>query len=183
MTTTEQITPSRTRTTAFRTRAIDPALLDRLRVTDDAGRAPELSTDLEGGAPLRCCLRHAAPGDRIALLSYAPLRHWAAETGADPGPYVELGPVFVHADAAGCPGPPSAAGYPAAMHGAERVFRAYSADGRILGGRQVRLTDDEVAAGAADAELAEMFADPEIALVHVRAVEYGCFMFAVRRAD
>ncbi|MDF9812777.1 DUF1203 domain-containing protein [Streptomyces sp. SPB162] len=169
-------------TTVFRTHAVDPVLLGRLRETDDAGRAPELSTDEEGGSPLRCCLRHAAPGDRLALLSYAPLRHWAAETGADPGPYLELGPVFVHADADDCPGPPSAAGYPPAMHGADRVFRAYSADGRILGGRHVRLTDDEVAAGAADAELAAMFADPEIALVHVRALEYGCFLFAARRA-
>lgn len=169
-------------TTALRTHAIDPALLVRLRETDDAGRAPELSTHGEGGAPLRCCLRHAAPGDRLALLSYAPLRHWAAETGTDPGPYLELGPVFVHADADACPGPPAAAGYPPAMHGADRVFRAYSADGRILGGRHVRLTDDEVAAGAADAELAAMFADPETALVHVRALEFGCFMFDVVRA-
>ncbi|MCZ4097715.1 DUF1203 domain-containing protein [Streptomyces sp. H39-C1] len=169
-------------TTAFRTFAIDPALLTRLRDTDDAGRAPELSTDEEGGAPLRCCLRHAAPGDRIALLSYAPLRHWAAETGANPGPYVELGPVFVHADADGCPGPPSDADYPPAMHGTQRVFRAYSADGRILGGRLVRIGHDEAAAGAADAELAAMFTDPEVALVHVRAVEFGCFLFAVRRA-
>ncbi|MCZ4121716.1 DUF1203 domain-containing protein [Streptomyces sp. H39-S7] len=168
-------------TTAFRTDAIDPALLVRLRDTDDAGRAPESSTDEEGGSPLRCCLRHAAPGDRLALLSYAPLRHWAAETGADPGPYLELGPVFVHAAAAACPGPPAGTGYPVAMHGADRVFRAYSADGRILGGRHVRLTDDEVAAGAADAELTAMFTDPEVALVHVRALEYGCFMFAVRR--
>ncbi|MCM2428828.1 DUF1203 domain-containing protein [Streptomyces sp. RKAG337] len=169
-------------TTAFRTSAIDPALLARLRDTDDAGRAPELSTHEEGGAPLRCCLRHAAPGDRIALLSYAPLRHWAAETGANPGPYLEMGPVFVHADADACPGPPSGDGYPLPMHGTDRVFRAYSADGRILGGRLVRLSHDEAAAGAADAELAAMFSDPEVALVHVRAVEFGCFLFAARRA-
>ncbi|MDJ0341228.1 DUF1203 domain-containing protein [Streptomyces sp. H10-C2] len=100
---------------------MEPAVLARLREADDAGRAPELSTDEEGGAPLRCCLRPAEPGDRLALLSYAPLRHWAAETGARPGPYLELGPVFVHADAAQCPGPPSGPGYPRTMHGASRV--------------------------------------------------------------
>ncbi|MGW3510169.1 DUF1203 domain-containing protein, partial [Streptomyces sp. NPDC000994] len=31
------------------------------------------------GAPLRCCLRRSEPGERIALVSYAPLRRWAAE--------------------------------------------------------------------------------------------------------
>ncbi|MER5626949.1 DUF1203 domain-containing protein [Streptosporangium sp. NPDC002544] len=30
--------------------------------------------------------------------------------------------------------------------------------------------------------MAEQFADPEVELVHVRAVEYGCFMFEVRSA-
>ncbi|WP_156302006.1 DUF1203 domain-containing protein, partial [Streptomyces sp. e14] len=29
--------------------------------------------------------------------------------------------------------------------------------------------------------LDEAFAFPEVALVHVRAVEYGCFQFEVRR--
>jgi hypothetical protein len=27
-----------------------------------------------------------------------------------------------------------------------------------------------------------LFEDPEVALIHVRAVEFGCFMFEVRRA-
>jgi hypothetical protein len=27
----------------------------------------------------------------------------------------------------------------------------------------------------------EAFANPEVALVHVRAVEYGCFLYEVRR--
>lgn len=27
----------------------------------------------------------------------------------------------------------------------------------------------------------EAFTDPEVALVHVRAVEYGCFLYAVER--
>lgn len=29
--------------------------------------------------------------------------------------------------------------------------------------------------------LDEAFADPEVALVHLRAAEYGCFLFEVRR--
>ena len=126
--------------------------------------------DEEGGAPLRCCLRRGAPGERIALVSYAPLRRWAAETGVEPGAYDERGPVFVHAEE--CGGPAAGSGYPFA--GAHRVLRRYSAEGHILGGELVDALDDEAFDRA--------FADPAVVLVHVRAVEYGCFFFEVRRA-
>ncbi|GGS45525.1 MULTISPECIES: DUF1203 domain-containing protein [Streptomyces] len=151
-------------------RPIEPAVLKELRTADDAGRPVAAVTDEEGGAPLRCCLRRSEPGERIALVSYAPLRRWAAGTGADPGAYDEQGPVFVHAEE--CPGP---AGDALPFTDAHRVLRRYSSAGRILGGRLV--TD----ADAFRPALAEAFADPEVALVHVRAVEYGCFLYEVRR--
>jgi hypothetical protein len=167
--------------TVYEVRAVDPAVVKELRDTDDAGLVPRPERDVEGGSPLRCCLRHSAPGERIALVAYAPLRRWAAATGADPGPYAETGPVFVHAAAEDCPGPPGDSRYPAPLHGERRVFRCYDAQGRILGGRLVQLTAEEGAAGAADAVLAARFADPRVALVHVRAVEYGCFLFEAVR--
>lgn len=132
-------------------------------------------TDEEGGSPLRCCLRHSTPGERIALVSYAPLRRWAAEAGADPGAYDEQGPVFIHAEAESCEGPAAGEGYPFA--GARRVLRRYSGEGRILGGRLV----EPVGEGAFEEALAAAFADSEVAVVHVRAVEYGCFLYEVRR--
>ncbi|MFF8727314.1 DUF1203 domain-containing protein [Streptomyces sp. NPDC015171] len=156
--------------TAHLARPIAPAVLKELRTADDAGRAPAPFTDTEGGAPLRCCLRRSVPGERIALVSYAPLRRWAAETGADPGAYDEQGPVFVHAGE--CPGPD---GDDLPFTRAHRTLRRYSADGRILGGRLVTGEDGFRPA------LAEAFGDPEVALVHVRAVEYGCFLYEVRR--
>ena len=164
-------------TATWHVRAIDPGVCEELRRRDDAGNPPRLMTDDEGGSPLRCCLRPIRPGERVALVSYAPLRRWARASGADPGPYDEVGPVFIHAGP--CAGP-AGAGYPAAVHGSRRVLRAYSADGRILGGR---LTEpDEVAdPGSAAAVLAEVFADPDVALVHVRAVDFGCFTFEIRK--
>ncbi|MET9614246.1 DUF1203 domain-containing protein [Kitasatospora indigofera] len=159
-----------TTTTALRVGPIDPAVLAQLRARDDAGRPPVLSVDEDGGAPLRCCLTRARPGERIALLSYAPLRRWAEETGAEPGPYDEVGPVFVHAEA--CPGAGPA--WPAGFHGSERVLRAYDRRGHILGGTVV--TPD-----TAEAAARELLADPEVALVHVRAVGFGCFLHEVRR--
>src|SRR5262245_14211160 len=121
--------------------AIPAGVLEQLRVLDDAGRPPAPAMDEEGGAPLRCCLRRSVPGERIALVSYAPLRRWASMNGAEPGPYDEQGPVFIHAEK--CPGPTgTSAAYPMGLHGSRRVFRAYSADGHILGGRFVE-TDSE----------------------------------------
>ncbi|MFB6891376.1 DUF1203 domain-containing protein [Kitasatospora sp. NPDC056327] len=153
-------------------RPIDPAVHRTLLVRDDAGRPPVRSVDGTGGAPLRCCLRRARAGERIALVGYAPLRRWAAGTGAEPGPYDEVGPVFVHdGPCAGTAG----GDWPEGFHNGERVLRAYDRHGRILGG--VRVLPDTAEAGAA-----ALLADPEVAVVHVRAVEFGCFMHEVRRA-
>ncbi|MEU6431409.1 DUF1203 domain-containing protein [Microbispora sp. NPDC046973] len=165
---------------AFEIRAIAPDVLDQLRKTDDAGRRPRLIVDEEGGSPLRCCLRRSRPGEAVLLAAYAPLRRWALETGADPGAYEEVGPVFVHEEP--CEGPSSTTGpgYPAAMGGARRIFRTYRADGSILNGHLVEAhqSADPVAASIL---LDTLFEDPETAVIHVRAVEFGCFMFEVRR--
>ncbi|MEV8015200.1 DUF1203 domain-containing protein [Streptomyces sp. NPDC086554] len=167
-------------TIAYHPRPIDPVALKELRDTDDAGRPPAPYTDPEGGDPLRCCLRPIAPGEHVALVSYAPLRRWAADTGATPGAYDEQGPVFIHAEDEDCAGPaPDGEGYPFARPAALRTLRRYNAEGRIIGGRLFEIPEDTTA--GFDTALAEAFADPEVALVHVRAVEYGCFHFEVRR--
>ncbi|MFB7475361.1 DUF1203 domain-containing protein [Kitasatospora sp. NPDC056184] len=166
MTTTTAPTPS-----VLTVRAIDPAVHRELLERDDAGRPPVRSVDGTGGAPLRCCLTRARAGERIALVSYAPLRRWAAVTGAEPGPYDERGPVFVHDGP--CAGP-AGPGWPGGFHSGRRVLRAYDRRGHILGGELVEPeTAEEVAAG--------VLADPEVAVLHVRAVEFGCFMHEVRR--
>jgi Protein of unknown function (DUF1203) len=163
--------------TGFEVRAIAPEVLADLRNSDDAGNVPVLLTDTEGGAPLRCCLRRIRPGEHVALVSYAPLRRWARETGAEPGPYDEVGPVFIHA--AECDGP-AGTGYPASFATSARVLRAYGENGSILGGRLVDPAPDGSPV-AVESALAEMFADPAVALVHGRALEFGCFTFEVRR--
>ncbi|MET8248457.1 DUF1203 domain-containing protein [Streptomyces sp. NPDC005202] len=158
-------------TTTYTARPIPPAVLRQLRALDDAGRPMVPVTDGEGGAPLRCCLRRSEAGERIALVSYAPLRRWAAQTGADPGAYDEQGPVFIHAEE--CAGPGDGSAHP--FTNAHRAVRRYSADGRILGGRLVERPEEFRAA------FHDAFDDPDVALVHVRAVEYGCFLYEVRR--
>jgi hypothetical protein len=156
--------------TTYIARPVLPAVLKELRSADDSGREMVPVTDEEGGAPLRCCLRHSAPGERIALVSYAPLRRWAEETGVDPGAYDEQGPVFIHAEE--CAGP-DLDGLP--FTNAHRTVRRYSVEGHILGGRLVEAPEDF------DLAFADAFADTAVAVVHVRAVEYGCFLYEVGR--
>lgn len=162
----------------FQPRPVSSTALAELRARDDAGRPTVPYPDEEGGAPLRCCLRLSTVGERIALVSYAPLRRWAAETGAEPGAYDEQGPVFIHAEDCGGPDP-ARTGYPWARPGALRAFRRYDERGHITGGRMVELPED--ADGAFDRALAEAFTDPDTVQVHVRAVEYGCYHFRVDR--
>ncbi|SDS83796.1 DUF1203 domain-containing protein [Microlunatus soli] len=173
-------------TTRYLARAIPAAALRQLRRTDDSGRplrpfvAGAADAPIDSvGSPLRCCLRGIRSGERVALVSYAPLRRWAAATGADPGGYDEAGPVFIHTDE--CAGPRDLDGYPHARTGALRAIRRYDANGHIVGGQLVEIGADPTA--SIDEALDAAFSDPEVALVHVRAVEYGCFHFEVRRLD
>jgi len=164
--------------TGFEVRPIAAAVVRELLRRDDRGEQPVFMTDEVGGSPLRCCLRRIRPGERVALVSYAPLRRWARETGAAPGPYDEVGPIFIHPGE--CDGA-AGTGYPAALATSHRVLRAYRADGSILGGRLVA-ADPDGSPVAVESALAEMLADPEVALVHGRALEFGCFAFEARRA-
>jgi hypothetical protein len=179
MTTTQAQVKEDTAPVEFKVRAIDEDVVSQLRVSDDAGHGPRVTVEDEGGSPLRCCLRASRPGERVALVSYAPLRRWAQATGADPGAYDEVGPVFIHAEP--CDGPVSNE-YPEDFLASPRVFRAYRADGSILRGRlaSADVLGDQAAAGQV---LSRMLADPRVAIVHARALEFGCFTFEVRRAD
>jgi hypothetical protein len=157
----------------FRISAIAPDVVAELLVRDDADRPPQHLTDRDGGSPVRCCLRASRPGERLALVSYAPLRRWAASRGVEPGAYDETGPVFLHPE--GCEGW-SRDGYPPELRDAPRMLRAYTASGRILRAVQVP------AFGVFEKELEQLLADPAVAVVHGRAVEFGCFTFAAERA-
>jgi len=127
--------------------------------------AVERLVDDEGGAPLRCCLRDSRPGEELLLTLVSP-----------PGPqgaYAESGPVFVHAG--NCDGPASS-GYPDEFRRRTQVFRAYSPDGRIVGGRVVRPTDDQ------EAVARELLTAEGVAFLHSRNLVHGCYMFAIHPA-
>jgi hypothetical protein len=162
-----------TMTRSYQVRAIDQAVATALREIDDAGRRPRLVIDHDGGSPLRCCLRPAQRHEPILLASYAPLRRWAREMAVDPGGYDEVGPVFIHPQP--CAGP-AGDRLPAQLFTTRRMLRSYAGDGAILGGRIVEPDEDP------EQVVEQVLADSRVAVVHARAIEFGCFTFEVRRS-
>ena len=146
---------------------IPPRRLQEIRAAgvDEAGNRLTVQTDANGGSPLRCCLCESAPGERVLLIAYTP-----PGTG---GAYAERGPVFIHAEP--CGGYLTPGQYPPALGHRQQVVRAYDRAGRIADG--VLADDGEHAMTV----IRELLARPDVALVHLRNVGYGCYNFAVRR--
>jgi uncharacterized protein DUF1203 len=146
---------------------IPPAWLETARRdrVDDAGDRFEPFTADEAGAPLRCCLRDAEAGERLALVAYRP----AGTAGA----YREIGPVFVHAGP--CDGYREPGDYPAGFRDRRQVLRAYDRSGRIADAILVE-------GSGAEAGIGQLLDRPDVATVHSRNVLYGCYMFAIDRA-
>ena len=139
----------------------------RDRGADDFGHPIRLMVNQdERGAPLRCCLREAAVGERIALISWQPL------VEAPSSVYAEIGPIFVHADE--CAGYVDDGTYPEPFRPRQQVLRSYSAVGDVVG---LTITDGATAEQA----IGGLLADPAAVVVHSRNVQAGCYMFAIRR--
>ena len=159
-----EITETAVRTLIFE--AIPAAELDRIRAagTDEAGSRLSVQVDAEGGSPLRCCLRETRPGERVLLLAYTP--------PGGIGPYAERGPVFIHAER--CEGYQTRGVYPPELSHRQQVVRAYGHDGRIAAG--VLAADGDHAA----AVIQDLLRHPDVALVQLRNVGYGCYNCVAR---
>jgi Protein of unknown function (DUF1203) len=153
--------------TGFRVAALPPDELERIRArgADDFGNPFEPVTVTGAGTPLRCCLRDAEPGERVALIAYRP-----ADVG---GPYAEVGPVFVHAEP--CDGYADEDRYPEGFRPRQQLLRAYDARGR-------QVENVVVDGPAAERAITDLLGRPDVAYLHSRNVLAGCYMFAVHPA-
>ena len=162
--------------TAFRVHAIPPATLAEIRLAgrDQCGNELRSFTDADGGSPLRCCLRRSTAGERVSLIAYRPF--------AEPGPFAETGPVFVHASA--CQGYADNDLYPDGFRDwPPMIFRPYRHDGDLdcdmIAYEAIKMGDGVVA----ESLIASMFSDPTINFIHTRNVNAGCFMFTITRPE
>ncbi len=161
---------------AFRVHAIPSSALAEIRSAgrDQFGNELRPITDDGGGAPLRCCLRRSTPGEPVYLIAYRPFTR--------PGPYAEVGPVFVHASQ--CAGYRETGAYPAGYRDwPTMVFRPYR---HHIGLNCDAIAYDAIQMGegpAAESLIGSIFADPTIKFIHTRNVHAGCFMFVITRPD
>ncbi|MCD4525470.1 DUF1203 domain-containing protein [Nocardioides sp. cx-173] len=148
----------------FTLRLIDPDLLASWRAE---GRPSEDVAALvaSGGERVRCCLRDAAAGERLLLVSYSPPL-------PAPSPYAETGAVFVHAEE--CEGPERLDRFPLSWEGRPQVLRAYDERGCIHPATRVHEH------GPTHDAVATLLAEPGVVEVHSRNLAYGCFMVAAK---
>jgi Protein of unknown function (DUF1203) len=147
--------------------AIDPARLEVVHTTGADGHGNQLRpfAATGHGEPLRCCLRHAEPGERIALISYAPFEH--------PSVWREVGPVYIHA--ARCAGYTPTSRLPEQLAAGPRVLRTYRADATM------NYEHNTVVADEADLRpiIERLLDEPDVTTVHVRSLAPQCFLYAV----
>ena len=89
------------------------------------------------------------------------------------GAYAERGPVFIHAER--CDGYLTPDTYPPELSNRQQVVRAYDQQGRIATG--VLVADGT----HAEKVIGELLDRPDVELVHLRNVGYGCYNFAVQK--
>jgi Protein of unknown function (DUF1203) len=150
----------------FRYLPLDEGLAQRVRTTlrDEHGNALEIWTSDDHGNPCRSCLRVTPRGSRLILFAHRPF--------TTDGPYAEIGPIFVHADA--CAPYAQTDRFPDDFRGRRLTLRAYDPRGHI---------HDATLADGVDAErvLERFFDSDDIAEVHVRNPAWGCYDFRVVR--
>ena len=122
---------------------------------------------------LRCCLSHAGPRDRLAIIAYSPFP-WRS-------PYRETGPVVVHADPSDCPGHDGA--FPQAFDGVRQVVRAFGTEGGRSRTQIYELNRLVEPGDGLEAVVEGVLDDPRVDRVHVHNVLSQCFSFAASRPD
>jgi hypothetical protein len=156
MTSTQQLTVS----------AIDPTRLATIRTSGrDDNDNPVVAHNAEGWEPLRCCLTIAEAGHPIALIAYTPL--------TTRSPWTETGPVFICAEE--CSGYEADHELPARQRTGPKILRTYRADG-TLNYDHITLVADGVDIGD---QLVALLDQPDVSIVHVRAVLAQCFAYSV----
>jgi len=153
---------------AFYIRGLDPDLFaDLHRLDDDALRVrgvERVRVPEKPYAPCRISLDDAEIGQSVLLLNFD---HQPAQT-----PYQQQGPIFVSAGAARFD---RVGEIPLAMKRRTLSLRAF--DARHM------MADADLTEGAeAEALIARLFANPEVAYIHAHYARLGCFAARIDRA-
>ena len=140
-------------------RPISPEQADELR-TDTAMM---YVADESPGYPCRQCLRDAAIGDELLLVSFDPFHR--------DSPYRSASPIFIHRHACG---PCDEPGVPEQLTRRQLSVRAFDADALMIDAAIIAGTD-------LDATVQRFFAESAAEFIHVHNATRGCWAVAVVR--
>src|SRR5262245_61358069 len=134
---------------------------------DKFGNEPKVEEAQSRRSICRRCLRRFNPGERRLLFKYRPF--------PKEGVFAEAGPIYIHES--DCrPETEILTGYPDEFRELPLLLRAYTReDGQV----DSRLIKD----GDAETVIDSFFADPDVAYLHLRDGESGCYYARIERAN
>ncbi|KIC49591.1 DUF1203 domain-containing protein [Tateyamaria sp. ANG-S1] len=139
----------------------------RAGAPDAHGNPPERHISNGSGNPCRHCLQNVPEGAEMLVLAHKPF------DGAHP--YAEVGPIFLCADPCARGGdvdlPPILTTSP------DYLLKGYGVDDRIVYGTGSVTPRTEITN-----RIAAIFADPQVAYVHVRSARNNCYLARADRA-
>ncbi|WP_299728945.1 DUF1203 domain-containing protein [uncultured Tateyamaria sp.] len=134
---------------------------------DAFGNPPERKISDGGANPCRHCLRDIPEGAEMLVLAHKPF--------AGTHPYAEVGPIFLCADACSRGGgdvlPEILTTSP------DYLIKGYSSEDRIVYGTGVVSPTPEL-----EDRLDAIFANPDVAYIHVRSARNNCYQARVDRS-
>jgi hypothetical protein len=134
------------------------------RMLDLYGNTPELSQTLSDRSICRRCLRRFKPGEERLLFKYCPFRRESV--------FAESGPIFVHKF--NCEFE-SLKNYPQEFRSLPLLLRAYDENDR-------QVIAELIKGGDAERVIDKFFTTPDVAYIHLRDGEYGCYVARIERA-
>ncbi|MFL5594275.1 MAG: DUF1203 domain-containing protein [Gemmatimonadaceae bacterium] len=154
---------------SYRVVALENSIADAVRTTlRSPGYGHPAHTEVATGyGPCRQCLRTFSIGsDRRILFTYDSFH------GREDLPLP--GPVFIHEHE--CQRYSEDAGFPSDMLSHRLTFNAYAAGRRLIAQRRV-------ANGVIEPELNQLLSDADVAYIHVRDTDAGCYDFCIERTS
>jgi hypothetical protein len=132
---------------------------------DQFGNEPKIEQAQSRRSICRRCLRRFNPGERRLLFKYRPFER--------EGVFAEAGPIYIH-ESECHPETEILTGYPDEFRELPLLLRAYTRDdGQV----DSKLIKDANAERIIDA----FFSDPEVAYIHLRDGESGCYYARIER--
>ena len=154
--------------TTFTALPTDTVTAYRAGAPDAFGNPPERKISTGPGNPCRHCLRNIPEGAEMLLLAHKPFE--------GTHPYAEVGPIFLCARA--CPRGGGTNMPEIFTTAPDYLIKGYSADDRIVYGTGAVTPTPEIAQ-----RLDAIFADPQVAYIHMRSARNNCYQARVDRGD